>query len=62
MSCEEKEFYFLLWKIDGLTEKSRFLINQDDFEEAKNIIENDKLILYDTISEFESCKFYKSIK
>lgn len=61
-SCEEKEFRFLLWKIDGLTEKSRFIINQDDFGEAKTIIENDKLILNNTISEFESCEFYKSIE
>lgn len=61
-NCEEKEFRFLLWKIDGLTEKSRFIINQEDFEEAKSIIENDKLILNNTISKFESCKFYKSIE
>lgn len=60
-SCEEKEFRFLLWKIDGLTEKSRFIINRDDFGEAKTIIENDKLTLNNTILEFESCKFYKSI-
>ena len=59
---DEKEFRFLLWKIDGLTEKSRFLINEDDFAEARTIIENDNLLLDKTISEFESCKFYKSIE
>lgn len=61
-SHEEREFRFLLWKIDGLTEKSRFCINENDFEKAKTIIESDKLILANTISELESCKFYKSIE
>ena len=59
---EEKEFRFLLWKIDGLTEKSRFIVNEDDFARAKTIIESDKHILNNTISEFESCEFYKSIE
>ena len=59
---EEKEFRFLLWKIDGLTEKSRFIINEDDFSGAKSVIENDKQVLSKIISEFESCKFYKTIE
>jgi len=60
-SDEEKEFRFLLWKIDGLTEKSRFIIDENDFSEAKKVLDNDKLILDKTISELESCKFYKSV-
>lgn len=37
--------HFLLWKIDGLTEKSRFNIDERDFSTAKSILENDKIVL-----------------
>jgi len=60
-SYEEKEFRFLLWKIDGLTEKSRFLINEKDFTEAKTIMENDRIILGKVISKFQNCQFYKTL-
>ena len=57
-NIEEKKFRFLLWKIDGLTEKSRFNIDEKDFSTAKSILENDKIVLNNTITEFESCIFF----
>ena len=58
-NIEEKKFRFLLWKIDGLTEKSRFNIDEKDFSTAKSILENDKIVLNNTITEFESCIFFR---
>lgn len=39
---EERELRFLLWKADGLKEKSKFKIEYTDFDNAKEILENDK--------------------
>jgi len=58
---EEKKFRFLLWKIDGLFDKRNFDIQETDFEEAKNILENDNELLEITINEFETCDFFKEI-
>lgn len=57
----EQRFRFLLWKIDGLHDKSKFDITDNDFKGAKNILEKDKVILADTIKEFEDSQFYKSL-
>ena len=58
-NLEEKKFRFLLWKIDGLTEKSRFNIDEKDIIIAKDILDNDKKVLNHIIAEFESCDFFK---
>ncbi|HEX7903874.1 MAG TPA: DUF5677 domain-containing protein [Chitinophagaceae bacterium] len=60
-TTEEQWFRFLLWKIDGLFEKQKFDIAESDFEGAKEILEKDKLILENTIQEFESLPFYQSL-
>ena len=60
-SEEEIEFRFLLWKLDGLFDKAKFEINETDFKEAKKILEDDKVILAETIHKLETCKFYNSL-
>jgi hypothetical protein len=54
----EEKFRFLLWKIDGLFDKEKFDISETDFVGAKEILENDKLILSETIKKLENCEFY----
>lgn len=58
---EEKEFRFLLWKIDGLKEKLKYQINPTDFKEAESILEFDKTVYTNTIDEIEKSKFYNTI-
>lgn len=58
---QESEFRFLLWKIDGLVEKNKFNVHDDDFEGVQDILKIDKEKLNNTIGEFESCQFYKSL-
>lgn len=58
----ETEFRFLLWKIDGLFDKERFDILEDDFEGAKEILENDEIVLSETIDRLENNSFYKSLE
>ncbi|MEJ2881508.1 hypothetical protein [Pedobacter sp. GR22-6] len=60
-SDEEKKFRFLLWKIDGLTDKQKMDIGHDDFEGAGAILKKDEQILEETIKELESCEFYKNL-
>lgn len=60
-SEEEREFKFLLWKIDGLCEKKRFIINESDFEGVKEILIKDRELLCKTTKQFETCSFYKKI-
>lgn len=60
LESDEKEFRFLLWKIDGLKEKLKYQIKESDFKEAKQILENDKSTYQRTIEEIENCSFYKS--
>lgn len=57
----EKIFKFLLWKIDGLTEKSKFQIEESIQEELKHILVEDQNILSGLINEIEDCDFYKSL-
>lgn len=61
-SFDEREFRFLLWKIDGLFDKQRFDIKETDFSEAKLIMDNDKKVLIETINEFENCKFHSQLE
>lgn len=68
---EERELRFLLWKADGLKEKRKFKIEYSDFDEAKEILENDendfkktcqrieKNSLFLKITEKEISKIYK---
>lgn len=58
---QESEFRFLLWKIDGLVEKTKFNVHDDDFEGVQDILKRDKEKLNNTISAFENCSFYKSL-
>lgn len=60
-SEDEKIFRYLLWKIDGLAEKSKFEIEDSIRDEVKHILEEDKNTLSNLISEFENCNFYKSL-
>jgi hypothetical protein len=60
-SEDEKIFRYLLWKIDGLTEKSKFKIEESVREEVKHILEEDKNTLSDLINAIENCNFYKSL-
>lgn len=50
---EERELRFLLWKADGLKEKSKFKIEHSDFAKAKEILENDKTDLKNTCQRIE---------
>lgn len=60
-SEDEKIFRYLLWKIDGLTEKSKFKIEESIRDEVKHVLETDKNTLSNLISEFENCNFCKSL-
>jgi hypothetical protein len=60
-SEDEKIFRYLLWKIDGLAEKSKFEIEESILDEVKHILEEDKNTLSNLISEFENCNFCKSL-
>ncbi|MFT4019067.1 MAG: hypothetical protein QM668_19040 [Agriterribacter sp.] len=60
-TIEEQRFRFLLWKIDGLFDKQKFDIGESDFEGVKEILEKDKLVLRNTIQEFEHLSFYQSL-
>jgi len=57
----EEKFRFLLWKIDGLFDKEKFDVSETDFIGAKEILENDKFILSETIKKLENCEFYSSL-
>ncbi|MBB6003436.1 hypothetical protein [Arcicella rosea] len=57
-SDEEEEFRFLLWKLDGLFDKEKFEIGENDFPKAKELLERDKKILVETIAKIEACNFY----
>lgn len=60
-SYEEQKFRFLLWKIDGLVDKQKMDIGNDDFDGAGAILKKDEQILDSTIKEFEGCEFYKNL-
>jgi hypothetical protein len=60
-TLEEQRFRFLLWKMDGLFDKQKMDTRESDFEGAKEILEKDKIILRDTIWEFEGLPFYQSL-
>jgi len=60
-TLEEQRFRFLLWKIDGLFDKQKMDIGEFDFESAKEILEKDKIVLRNTIREFEGLPFYRSL-
>lgn len=51
----------MLWKIDGLEEKSCFLIDGNDFDEAKVMLENDAETLKQLKADFEKCTFFQSL-
>lgn len=61
-SEDEKEFRFLLWKLDGLYDKSKFDISENDFDGAKEILDNEKQILIETINKIENNNFCKSLE
>lgn len=56
---EEEKFRFLLWKLDGLIDKEKFEIYETDFEEVKQILEQDRLILKETKEKLETCDFFQ---
>ena len=58
-TSDEEEFRFLLWKLDGLYDKRRFIIKENDFPEAREILEKDEIILSETIEQLEQSNFYK---
>lgn len=58
-SIDEEEFRFLLWKLDGLYDKQKFEIGEDDFHGAKQLLRRDKEILAETILKVENSNFYK---
>lgn len=58
---EEQRFRCLLWKIDGLVDKQKMDIGDDDFEGVGAILKKDEQILETAIQEFENCAFYKNI-
>lgn len=60
-SVEEKEFRFLLWKIDGLFDKEKFSILDTDFTEAKENLEKDKEDLNKIVLDFETSGFFKKM-
>lgn len=58
---EEQKFRFLLWKIDGLHDKSKFDIHLTDYEGATEALNKDEEILQKTIEEFEKSTFYSTL-
>lgn len=59
---EEQKFRFLLWKIDGLHDKSTFDVRLTDYKEASDTLKKDKEILQQTINEFETSNFYSTFR
>jgi hypothetical protein len=58
---EEQKFRFLLWKIDGLHDKSKFDIRETDYQEATETLNKDKETLQKTIEELEASIFYSTL-
>ena len=61
-SDDETEFRFLLWKLDGLFDKQKLEIGENDFPEAKQLLEQDKRTLAETITKIDNNKFCKNLQ
>jgi hypothetical protein len=59
-SEEENKFRFLLWKLDGLYEKRKYDIENNDFIDAEKILRNDDKLIDETQVLIENTNFYKS--
>jgi hypothetical protein len=60
-TVEEKEFRFLLWKLDGLFEKRKFEFTEDIKRESADILAKDEAEKKETIERLKNCSFYKSL-
>lgn len=60
-SLEEKEFKFLLWKLDGLYQKDNYEIKDSDFEGVSKIKEVNQKNIEKTIHDIKENRFYKSL-
>lgn len=58
---EEQKFRFLLWKIDGLHDKSKFDVHPTDYEGVTENLKRDEEVLKKTIEEFEASTFYSAL-
>ncbi|WP_010521240.1 DUF5677 domain-containing protein [Aquimarina agarivorans] len=57
----EKHLRFLLWKLDGLYQEKKYLIEVTDFEGAAERLEEKNETIQKTILEIENAKFLKEI-
>ncbi|WP_010136753.1 DUF5677 domain-containing protein [Ochrovirga pacifica] len=60
-TSDEKKFRFLLWKLDGLFQKQKLEIYEDDFEGAKEILDSYKLEISKTINEIETSNYKNTL-
>lgn len=59
---EEKEFRFLLWKLDGYYQIKKYKINVSDFEGAEKVLEDNEKIITSTIEQIHNTSFIKTLK
>uniref|UniRef100_UPI00404B5AF8 DUF5677 domain-containing protein n=1 Tax=Gelidibacter sp. TaxID=2018083 RepID=UPI00404B5AF8 len=61
-SDAEKEFRFLLWKLDGFYQMKKFKINVSDFDGAKEVLEDNSKSIISIIKEIERSSFLSTLK
>jgi hypothetical protein len=57
-SDDEKQFRFLLWKVDGLLEKTKFRIDYENLPDLKAVREKDKRELSESLLAISQNDFY----
>lgn len=58
----EKEFRFLLWKLDGYYQMKKFKINVSDFEGADKVLDSNVKTIKSTIEQIELSPFFSTLK
>ncbi len=61
-TLEEKEFRFLLWKLDGYYQVKKYKINVSDFEGVEKVLEDNENIITSTIQQIHNSSFIKTLK
>lgn len=60
-SIDEKEFRFLLWKLDGLFQKENYDIENSDYKDVKVMKKKNKEDIDETINKIQKNKFHNTL-
>ncbi len=58
---EEQYLRFLLWKLDGLYQETKYEVKETDFEKAAEVLQDRQTAIKATISNIQSAEFFNTI-